>query len=45
MAAASTRNTAMYQGEYGWPSGSDVAGDVNSAGSAASITNLQRVME
>ena len=45
MAAASTRTTTMYQGEFGWPSDSDTAGDVNAGGSAASIANLQLVLE
>ncbi|KIM25033.1 glycoside hydrolase family 17 protein [Serendipita vermifera MAFF 305830] len=45
LAAASTRTTTMYQGEFGWPSGSDTVGDVNQAGSAASVANLQLVLD
>ncbi|CAG7850239.1 Probable glucan endo-1,3-beta-glucosidase btgC; AltName: Full=Endo-1,3-beta-glucanase btgC; AltName: Full=Laminarinase btgC [Serendipita indica DSM 11827] len=47
LATASTRTPppVMYQGEYGWPSGSDTPGDTNSAGSAASLANLQLALD
>ncbi|PVF93636.1 glycoside hydrolase [Serendipita vermifera] len=47
MATSSTRTPApeMYQGEYGWPSGSDTPGDSNGAGALPNIANLQTVID
>ncbi|KAG8804903.1 hypothetical protein FRC17_005836 [Serendipita sp. 399] len=44
---ASTRTPppVLYQGEIGWPSGSDTTGEVNGSGSAASVANLQTMLD